>query len=235
VPFSLPELPYFTDALAPHISEETLELHHGKHHAGYVAKLVAAAEGTLFAELPVEELVVRIDEAPPDKRDALWNNGAQHHNHCFYWKSLSPRATKPSASLAAAIERDFGGAAAFATAFTEAAAGHFGSGWVWLVKDAEGTLRVVDTHDADTPIAHGLTPLLACDLWEHAYYVDYQNERPAYVAAFLQLADWDFASANLADLSGGHSFRKPPPIILVENDPPPGRQRAAKIRKKQAG
>jgi len=189
--FTLPDLPYDKNALAPHISSETLEYHHGKHHAGYVRKLNAAAEGTRFANMPLEELVQHIDQAPK-----LFNTACQHYNHSFYWNCLTPNDTTPSADLAKAIDAAFGSLDGFKEAFTKETGGHFGSGWGWLVKTSEGGLKVLSTHDAATPLAHGHTPLLTCDVWEHAYYIDYRNARPDYIAAFWKLVNWDFVSQN---------------------------------------
>ena len=189
-----PSLPYSNDALAPHISAETLSFHHGKHHAGYVKKLNAAIEGTDYANLSLVDL---INKAKADGKQGVFNNAAQHFNHSFYWKSLSPNGGgKPSGALAAAIDKSFGSFDAFQDAFTKAAGGHFGSGWAWLVKNSDGSLAVVGTHDADTPVAHGQTPLLTCDVWEHAYYIDYRNARPDYIGAWWKLVNWDFASKN---------------------------------------
>jgi len=189
--FTLPALPYSKDALSPHISAETLGYHYGKHHAAYVNKLNELSQGTPFAELPLEELVQRIDEAP-----ALFNTACQHYNHSFYWNCLTPNETQPSDALAHAIDATFGSFDAFKATFTKAAAGHFGSGWAWLVKNAQGELEVVGTHDADTPLAHGSTPLLTCDVWEHAYYVDYRNARGSYIEAFWKLVNWGFVNDN---------------------------------------
>ncbi len=195
---SLPDLPYANDALAPHISAETLSFHHGKHHAGYVKKLNAGIEGTHFADLSLEET---IKKAHADGNQGIFNNAAQHFNHSFYWKCMAAPGQggggTPSGALASAIDSAFGSFDAFKEEFTKAAATHFGSGWAWLAKDASGKLQVVGTHDADTPVAHGHTPLLTCDVWEHAYYIDYRNARPDYVSNFWQLVNWDFVGSNL--------------------------------------
>lgn len=186
----LPDLPYASDALEPHISAETLSFHHGKHHAGYVAKLNKAIAGTPDAELSLEALI--------QKGGPTFNNAAQHFNHSFYWKSLAPDGGgAPTGPIAARIAETWGSFAAFQEAFTDAAATHFGSGWAWLVQDERGALKVISTHDADTPIAHGLTPILTVDVWEHAYYIDYRNARGDYLAGFWKLVNWDFANANL--------------------------------------
>jgi len=191
----LPALPYGNDALAPHISPETLGFHHGKHHKGYVNKLNAAVEGTDYAALSVEAIIVKAKE---EGDQGIFNNAAQHFNHSFYWSSLSPSGGgAPTGAIAARIDEAFGSFDAFKQAFTNEAATHFGSGWAWLVQDAAGKLSVMSTHDADSPVAHGLKPILTCDVWEHAYYIDYRNARPDYVAAYWNLVNWDFANQNL--------------------------------------
>jgi Fe-Mn family superoxide dismutase len=189
--FTLPELPYASDALAPHISAETLGFHHGKHHAKYVEVLNSLVEGTDNAGKSLEELVKTTS-------GKLFNQAAQVWNHTFYWHSLSPRGGgAPTGKIAAAIDEAFGSFDAFKEKFTAEAAGHFGSGWAWLVKDASGKLSIVGTHDAGNPMTQGLTPVLTCDVWEHAYYVDYRNARPNYIAAWWNLVNWDFANQNL--------------------------------------
>ena len=191
----LPALPFANDALAPHISAETLSFHHGKHHAGYVKKLNAGVEGTAFAGLSVEET---IRKAHAEGNQGIFNNAAQHFNHSFYWNCLSPNGGgAPTGAIADKINAAFGSFDAFKQEFTTAAGTHFGSGWAWLAADAGGNLKVVGTHDADTPVAHGLKPLLTCDVWEHAYYIDYRNARPDYIAGFWQLVNWDFVNSNL--------------------------------------
>jgi len=185
-----PALPYALDALAPHISRETLELHHGKHHAGYVRKLNAAIEGTPHAGKDLETLIAE---------GVAFNAAAQTWNHGFYWNSMRPGGGgAPSGRIAAAIDASFGSFASFREAFSGVAAGHFASGWAWLARDAAGQLEVVETHDAGTLAGNdALTPLLVCDVWEHAYYVDYRNARGAYLEAWWNLVNWDFANANL--------------------------------------
>ena len=191
----LPALEFSNDALAPHISAETLGYHHGKHHAGYVKKLNAAVEGTDYAGLDVTS-VIRKAHGAGDR--GVFNNAAQHFNHSFYWKCLSPSGGgAPTGALADAIKATYGSFDAFKGAFTKEAGSHFGSGWAWLVKDASGGLRITSTHDADSPVAHADTPLLTCDVWEHAYYVDYRNARPDYIAAFWNIVNWDFVASNL--------------------------------------
>ena len=190
---TLPALPYADDALDPHITAHTISFHYGKHHAAYVNNLNGLIDGTDLADASLEEI---IDAADPG---GLYNNAAQVWNHTFYWESMSPNGGgAPSGDLAAAIDSSFGSYDAFREQFTADAVGNFGSGWTWLVKEGDG-VAIVKTDDADTPIKHGQTPLLTIDVWEHAYYLDYQNARPAYVAAFLDhLVNWDFAAANFA-------------------------------------
>lgn len=187
----LPDLPYAKDALAPHISEETLEYHYGKHHATYVTKLNDAIPGTEFEKATLEEIV---KSAPAG---GIFNNAAQIWNHTFYWHSLSPKGGgTPDGDLAAAIEKAFGSVDDFKKQFTDAAIGNFGSGWTWLVKNGSG-LEIVNTDDAGTPLTDNKTPLLTCDVWEHAYYIDYRNARPKYLEAYWNLVNWDFAAQNL--------------------------------------
>ncbi len=190
----LEPLPYRLDGLAPHISERTMSFHYSRHHAGYVANLNRMIEGTALADASLEDIVVAADMP-----SALFNNAAQAWNHAFYWNSMAPgRAEPPSDELAAALERSFGSLDAFNWQFAAAAVGNFASGWTWLVSDGDG-LGIVSTDDADTPLRHGVRPLLTIDVWEHAYYLDYQNARTAYVDAFVQhLVNWQFASANFA-------------------------------------
>jgi len=187
-------LPYPSDALAPHISERTLGFHHGKHHATYVANLNTLIAGTAHENSSLEDIVTAADMPSP-----LFNNAAQSWNHAFYWNSMSPGALEaPSGDLLAALEASFGSLDEFNSQFAAAAIGNFASGWTWLVSDANG-LSIVNTDDADTPLRHGQHPLLTVDVWEHAYYLDYQNARPAYLNAFVEhLANWEFASANFA-------------------------------------
>jgi Fe-Mn family superoxide dismutase len=190
--FELPNLPYSLDALAPHISKETLEFHHGKHHATYVTNLNNLTKGTPNESKSVEEIM---KTAGPG---GLFNNSAQHYNHSFYWKSLAPKGGgEPKGAVGDGIKKAYGDFEAFKKKFTETAVTHFGSGWAWLVKNPDGALEVVGTHDADSPIVHGKTPLITCDVWEHAYYIDYRNARAKYVEAFWNIVNWDFAAANL--------------------------------------
>ena len=193
--FVLPPLPFAADALEPYVSARTLEFHHGKHHRAYVDKANELIAGTPL-EMAAPEAVVRRARADGDEK--LFNQAAQAWNHDFLWRSLSPDGgVAPGGALKAALDRDLGGMEAFTAAFTEAATGHFGSGWAWLVSE-RGALKLFAAHDANNPlVCDGQVPLLVLDLWEHAYYLDYQNARPKYVAAFLEsLINWDFAAAN---------------------------------------
>lgn len=187
----LMELPYEQSALAPYISAETISYHYDKHHAGYINKLNALVEGTEFENKPLEHIIKYAN-------NAIFNNAAQVYNHDFYWKGLINNPTTPSAELSERIERDFGSIKAFKEAFLAAAAGFFGSGWIWLVMTKSGKLEIRMTTNADTPIRHNDTPLLTCDVWEHAYYIDYRNVRPDYLANWWKLVNWNFVSDNLA-------------------------------------
>ncbi len=192
--FELPQLPFAKDALAPYMSAETLEYHYGKHHAGYVRKLNAAVEGTDDAGKRLQDLV-RAAEG------GLFNNAAQAWNHGFFWRCLKPGGggAPPAGDVADAINRDFGSYDQFKVEFAKTCAGQFGSGWGWLVQDG-GSLRVMSTANADTPLKHGLTPLATIDVWEHAYYIDYRNARPKFVEAIIDnLLNWDFVAENLRD------------------------------------
>ena len=190
--FTLPELPYAANALEPHISAETLLFHHGKHHAAYVGKLNGLIEGTEFADASLEDIIMK-------SSGGLFNNAAQVWNHSFYWNCLSPNGGgEPGGALGSAIAEFFGGFDAFRQQFDAAAVGNFGSGWTWLVKNADGSLEIVNTDDAENPMTDGKTPLMTCDVWEHAYYIDYRNARPEYLAAFWNLVNWEFVSANHA-------------------------------------
>ncbi|MGB3835992.1 superoxide dismutase [Fe] [Castellaniella sp.] len=189
--FTLPPLPYALDALAPHISKETLEYHYGKHHQGYVNNLNKAVEGTELASLSLEEIIGKAT-------GGVFNNAAQVWNHTFYWNSLSPNGGgQPSGALRQALEAKWGSVDAFKDAFSKSAAGNFGSGWTWLVKKADGTLDIVNTSNAATVVNTADKALLTCDVWEHAYYIDYRNARPTYLEHFWDLVNWDFAAKNL--------------------------------------
>lgn len=187
----LMKLPYDPSALEPYISAETISYHYGKHHAGYVNKLNALIENTEYADMPLEHIVKYAN-------DAIFNNAAQIYNHDFYWKGLISNSPSPSAELSILIERDFGTTETFKEQFLASAAGFFGSGWVWLIITKEGKLEIKMTSNADTPLRHGDTALLTCDVWEHAYYIDYRNGRPDYLANWWKLINWNFVSDNLA-------------------------------------
>ena len=188
----LPELPFSSDALAPHISAETLEFHHGKHHNTYVTKLNGMIEGAEFADASLEDIVRK-------SSGGVFNNAAQHFNHSFYWNSLGGGpAGAPSGDLAAAIDSTFGSFDAFREKFTAAALGQFGSGWAWLVKTSGGVLEIQTTANAGCPLTDGHTPLLTCDVWEHAYYIDFRNDRGKYLSSFWELANWGFAGENFS-------------------------------------
>jgi Fe-Mn family superoxide dismutase len=190
--FELPPLPYPTDALEPHLSRETLEFHHGKHHAAYVKALNELVRGTRFADRSLGEIIEMSGPGP------LHNNAAQHFNHSFYWNGLKPAGgEKPSGVLGEKIREGFGSFDKLARRFGAVAAGQFGSGWAWLVMNADGSLAVEASTNADTPVGMGRTPLLTCDVWEHAYYIDYRNDRGKYVEAFWNLVNWDFVATNL--------------------------------------
>ena len=191
----LPKLPYANDALAPHISAETLEYHHGKHHRAYVDKTNAAIEGTANATLSLEDLIKKVHGVTNEV--GLFNNAAQVWNHSFYWNCLSPNGGgAPTGAAAAAIDKSFGSFAAFKEKFSTTAAGVFGSGWAWLVKDGDG-VAIVTTSNAGTPLTDGKTSVLTMDVWEHAYYIDYRNARPKYIEAFWNLVNWDFVNKRL--------------------------------------
>jgi len=192
MPFELPALPYAKDALAPHISAETIDYHFGKHHQAYVNNLNGLVAGTELESKRLGEIVCSAE-------GGLFNNAAQVWNHTFYWGCLTPRGGgAPSGPVAGAITATFGSYQAFREQFSKAAAGHFGSGWAWLVMDAAGTLTIETTANAGCPLTAGKAPLLTCDVWEHAYYIDYRNARPKYIEAFWNLVNWEFVNVNLA-------------------------------------
>lgn len=196
----LPELPYAKDALEPHIDAKTMEIHHGKHHATYIAKLNAALEGTEFADKSICELVGGLDSLPENIRGAVRNNGGGHWNHNFFWKVMGPNAGgEPAGEVADGINAAFGSFAEFQAKFEAGGATRFGSGWVWLIVNKEGKFDVVSTPNQDNPIMDGSGfPLLGCDVWEHAYYLNYQNRRPDYLKAFWNVVNWGQVSENLA-------------------------------------
>ena len=189
---TLPALPYAMDALAPNISKETLEFHYGKHHQAYVTNLNNLIKGTEFENMGLEDIVKK-------SSGGVFNNAAQIWNHTFYWNSLSPKGGgEPAGALAAAITAKWGSFAAFKEAFNKMAVGNFGSSWTWLVKKADGSVDIVNTSNAATPLTGADKPLLTCDLWEHAYYIDYRNRRPDYLGAYWNLVNWEFAAKNFA-------------------------------------
>ncbi len=189
--YILPGLPYAYDALEPHFDTRTMEIHHSKHHAGYTVKLNAALEGTEFADKEIEDVLSNISALPTDKVQAVIDNGGGFANHSLFWTVLSPNGGgTPDGDLGAAIDATFGSFDAFKTEFANAAATRFGSGWAWLSVDADGGLKVHSTANQDSPIMDGLTPILGLDVWEHAYYLNYQNRRPDYISAFWSVIDW---------------------------------------------
>ena len=189
----LPDLPYSENALEPHISAETLQFHHNKHHATYVEKLNGLIKGTEFESASLEDII-------KNASGGIFNNGAQVWNHSFYWNCLSPNGGgAPTAELAAAIDAAFNSFDEFKAGFSESAVNNFGSGWTWLVKNPDGTLEIVNTGNAANPMTDGKLPLLTCDVWEHAYYIDYRNARPRYIEAFWNVVNWDFVAQNFSD------------------------------------
>ena len=198
--FELPDLPYDYDALEPHIDEKTMKIHHGKHHQGYTNKLNAALEGHEFADLDIEEVLKRIDEVPADKKQAVINSGGGFANHNLFWKVMSPNGGgNPSGDLAKAIKDKFSSVDKFKEKFSSTAASQFGSGWGWLCVNDSGELVVASTANQDSPYMDGLTPILGVDVWEHAYYLNYQNRRPDYLDAFWNLVNWDQVEKNYQD------------------------------------
>jgi Fe-Mn family superoxide dismutase len=190
--FKLPPLPYEIDALEPHISKETLEYHHGKHHQTYVNNLNDLVKGTEFEGKTLEEIILK-------SKGGIFNNAAQIWNHTFYFNCLTPNAKQePTGALLEAIKKQFGSFAEFQEKFTKASITTFGSGWGWLVKKQDGTLDIISTSNAANPMTENLTPLLTCDVWEHAYYIDYRNARPKYLDHFWHLVNWDFVAKNFS-------------------------------------
>jgi Fe-Mn family superoxide dismutase len=189
--YEVPDLPYDYDALEPHIDEATMKVHHDKHHQAYVDKANAALEGTEWADKDVEDVLKSLDDLPSDKQGPVRNNAGGHANHTFFWKTMSPDGGgEPSGALADAINEAFGDFDSFKEKVKAAGVGQFGSGWAWLVHDGSG-LSVTSTANQDSPISDGATPLLGVDVWEHAYYLKYQNKRPDYLDAFWNVVDWD--------------------------------------------
>ena len=208
MPFELPPLPYDYAALEPHIDEQTMRIHHDKHHQTYVDKANAALAGTDWADAAPDKVLHNLAELPVDRRSAARNHVGGHANHTFYWESMGPgKGGEPSGALASAIEQAFGDLNGFTQLFTDTCVNHFGSGWGWLVVDG-AVLKVIAMRDQESPLSEGLVPLLACDVWEHAYYLKYQNRRPDYVAAWWNVVDWDkvaerFAAVNSTARVGG--------------------------------
>ncbi len=201
----LPDLPYALDALEPFISKQTLEYHHGKHHAGYVKKLNNAVKDTHFSDKSLEEIIATA-------QGDIFNNAAQVWNHSFYWQCLSPNGGNEAKNqITRVIERDFDTVQKFKQKFTDSAATLFGSGWTWLVVTTEGELEIINTSNADTPLRQNLTPLLTCDVWEHAYYLDYQNARADYLEAFWKLIDWVFVNEQYLAAINDQSDEKQTP------------------------
>ena len=188
---TLPELPYARDALEPHMSAETLDFHHGKHHKTYVDTANKLINGTEYEQMPLEEIITK-------SSGKLFNQTAQIWNHSFFWHCLTPEQKPPGKKITDALVREFGGIEDFKKQFTETAVGTFGSGWAWLVRKADGSLAVTSTSNAGTPLTSGDRALLTCDVWEHAYYIDYRNARPKYLEAFWSLVNWEFVEHNLA-------------------------------------
>ncbi|HEY5814834.1 MAG TPA: superoxide dismutase [Solirubrobacterales bacterium] len=196
--FTVPDLPYEYDALEPHIDEATMRVHHDKHHQAYVDKANGALEGTEWADRDVEEVLQSLDSLPADKQGPVRNNGGGHYNHSLFWQMLSPDGGgAPGGELASAIDAAFGSFEDFKAKFKEAGIGQFGSGWAWLVKDGDG-VAIAKTPNQDSPISDGKAPLLGCDVWEHAYYLKYQNKRPDYIDAFWNVVNWSYVEERFA-------------------------------------
>jgi superoxide dismutase, Fe-Mn family len=197
--FSVPDLPYAYDALEPHIDEATMRVHHDKHHQAYVDKANAALEGTEWADHEVEDVLRSLSSLPGDKQAPVRNNAGGHYNHTLFWQMLSTDGGgEPDGDLASAISETFGSFDSFKDQFKEAGIARFGSGWAWLVKDGSG-LAIVSTPNQDTPISDGSVPLLGCDVWEHAYYLKYQNRRPDYIDAFWNVVNWGYVGERFAE------------------------------------
>lgn len=195
--YEVPALPYAYDALEPHIDAQTMTIHHDKHHQAYVDKVNAALEGTEWADKPIEEVVANLSSLPADKQGPVRNNGGGHLNHTLFWEALSPDGGEPTGELADAINAKFGSLDAFKEQFEAAGVNQFGSGWAWLVLDG-GELAITSTANQDSPLTGGKTPLLGNDVWEHAYYLKYQNQRPAYLKAFWNVVNWDKVAERYA-------------------------------------
>ncbi len=194
--YKLPELTYAYDALEPHIDAKTMEIHHSKHHNTYVTNLNAALEGTEFADKDINELISNLDALPADKQTAVRNNGGGHANHTLFWEVIAPGGSNtPVGEVAAAIDAKFGSFDAFKEEFAKAATTRFGSGWAWLIVDGDG-VAITSTPNQDSPVMEGKTPILGLDVWEHAYYLNYQNRRPDYIGAFWNVVNWDVVEAK---------------------------------------
>ena len=199
--YEVPDLPYDYDALEPHIDEETMRVHHDKHHQAYVDKANAALEGSEWADKPVEEVLMNLDKVPNDT--AVKNNAGGHYNHSFFWQIMGPDGGgEPSGALADAINEAFGGLDALKEEMKNSGVGQFGSGWTWLVYTSEGGLQVTSTPNQDSPISSGNTPLLGIDVWEHAYYLKYQNKRPDYIDAWWNVVNWDEVGRRYEEAAG---------------------------------
>jgi superoxide dismutase, Fe-Mn family len=202
MPYEVPPLPYDPNALEPHVDEATMRVHHDKHHQAYVDKVNAALEGTDWADKPIEDVIANLSQIPDDKRTAVRNNGGGHLNHTLFWEWMSPDGGgEPTGELADAIESSFGSFGDFQSKFKDAGVNQFGSGWSWLVHDGSG-LAVVATPNQDNPLTDGKTPLLGVDVWEHAYYLKYQNQRPAYIDAWWNVVNWDKVAERFSAAGG---------------------------------
>ena len=195
--YKLPDLPYAYDALEPYIDAKTMEIHHSKHHQAYITKVNAALEGTSFENTSIDELCRNLSDLPENIKGAVRNNGGGHFNHSLFWSILSPKneSSEPSVDLNKAIHDSFGSMESLKEEFSNAAATRFGSGWAWLIKEDDGSLSISSTPNQDNPLMEGKTPILGLDVWEHAYYLNYQNRRPDYINAFFNIINWDAVSA----------------------------------------
>ncbi|MBA2679677.1 MAG: superoxide dismutase [Ktedonobacteraceae bacterium] len=202
--FELPPLTYAYDALEPHIDEQTMHLHHDKHHATYVNNLNTALQGHEFANLAIADVIRRLNEVPASAQTAVRNNGGGHYNHSLFWETMAPGGSKePTGELASAINAKFGSLDALKQAFNDAGAKRFGSGWAWLILDQSGNLAITSTANQDSPLTDGAFPILGNDVWEHAYYLKYQNRRPEYLSAWWNVVNWDVAAKRYAQARGG--------------------------------
>jgi Fe-Mn family superoxide dismutase len=196
MPFTTPDLPYAYDALEPYIDTQTMTIHHDKHHVGYTTKLNAALESTEYSSWSADDLITKLNELPDSVKTAVQNNGGGHVNHSLFWSVMAPNAGgEPEGTLATAIDRSFGSFSGFVDKFSNAAATRFGSGWAWLISNA-GSLEIISTANQDNPLSQGKTPILGLDVWEHAYYLKYQNKRPEYIKNFFNVINWKAVGAN---------------------------------------